>query len=307
MCRGFDDEEVKEGDAAKSMLAFKSFSPIPKPCDESSRWLRVLSDEIAERLVFERDANGRLPNTITLHFRSRSGGGSRSAPILAGALMDGAPDDSISGVLLKQAESLLAKAGAEAFPCKRLALGASNFKPVTTESGRISHFFSSAPAGVVAAASVAVKDGAEEEYCASDLTTYARGRDHAVDGHGGGGAGGHGGGNARDGGASKRGGARGETGSGSIEAMFAKQGAAGKEERIDQRWEEGMSSLEAMGFERVEATRQALASAGGEVAGAIEILVGGGGAAMAGKAVAGKKRGPQQKDIASMFAKQQRR
>lgn len=199
--------------------------------------------------------------------------------------------------MLQQGSALLAKAGAEAFPCTRLALGAGNFKAIATGSGSISHFF--APRQGANASEVGEGDAAHVSGSAHEASPDVRRAACGAAGHA----------------------------VGSIESMFAKQdgGSEGREER----WEEGMAMLESMGFERGDAARRALASARGEVAGAVQVLLGeadsglgpgeqrgsrpacplGRKGAAGGKAVGGQKRGTPQgsMDIASMFAKQARR
>lgn len=141
VCRGHDDEPVKERDKSKSILAFKSFSAVKTPGETIDRWLRMLSEELADRVLSERDTHSRAPRTVVLHFRGRTLG-SRSMPMSSGATADGVTEAASAAILYEQAHTLLGRAGAEAFPCTRLALGAADFRESMTGQGSISHFFS---------------------------------------------------------------------------------------------------------------------------------------------------------------------
>lgn len=70
VARGEDAEPVTPNvnDGAKSINAFKSFAAIPD-APGVHRWLRVLSGELAGRLLEDRVALRRTPKTLKLEYR----------------------------------------------------------------------------------------------------------------------------------------------------------------------------------------------------------------------------------------------
>ena len=73
VARGEDEEavvpNVREG--VKSVNAFKSFAPVTEAA-AVHRWLRVLADELAERLVEDRATHSRAPRHLRSEFRCRT-------------------------------------------------------------------------------------------------------------------------------------------------------------------------------------------------------------------------------------------
>lgn len=68
VCRGVDDEGVKCNLRPKSLLAFKSFSPV-KTFDELQPWLRLLCEELAQRIVTDHESLRRFPKTLVVFHR----------------------------------------------------------------------------------------------------------------------------------------------------------------------------------------------------------------------------------------------
>ena len=96
--RGMSDEPVKAKDVPKSMLAAKSFT-VTSDWAEIERWLRVLCEELANRMADDSAAHNRRPRNLVVHFRCAAVGGktgagqdrSRCARQLSGASVQGAP------------------------------------------------------------------------------------------------------------------------------------------------------------------------------------------------------------------------
>ena len=71
--RGISDEPVTTKDIAKSMLAAKSFAPT-SDFQQLERWLRVLCEELANRMATDSALHSRRPKNFVLHYRIEKAG-----------------------------------------------------------------------------------------------------------------------------------------------------------------------------------------------------------------------------------------
>jgi len=125
--------------------------------------LQVLAEELAERLSDEEATHRRRARTLVLHYRSRTAKGERS---LRCPMPPTGRDGASSAALAAGGAALLARAGADALPCVRLALCATDFSEQGSAAANIGRFFKArgadAPAGGAAAAAAAADEGGDD-------------------------------------------------------------------------------------------------------------------------------------------------
>ena len=135
---GESDAPVAEKAAPKSLTAAKSLDTPAPTAAALDRWLRILADELADRLADD----GRPPRSLSLHYRRRGDGGAErsvSGPAPRGAGGSAPPS---ADALVTAAQALLARAGPAALPCSRVVLVAGDFAPPrATGTASIAHFF----------------------------------------------------------------------------------------------------------------------------------------------------------------------
>ena len=78
-CRGIDYTEVNPRTKIKSMLSAKNFQPALNTSESAARWLRILTADLASRVM--EDEDHRVPKTITIHHRHGGTTKSRQAPL----------------------------------------------------------------------------------------------------------------------------------------------------------------------------------------------------------------------------------
>jgi DNA polymerase eta len=132
--RGIDYSEVNTRTKIKSMLRFpftsyctddsaKNFQPPLNNTESASRWLRILTADLASRI--NEDEDHRLPRTLTIHHRSGGQTKSRQAPLPLSKEMD-------KEFLFTQALSLwrVIEAEGRAFPAINISVAVSGFGDV---------------------------------------------------------------------------------------------------------------------------------------------------------------------------------
>lgn len=68
ICRGLDDEPVKQNLLPMSILAFKSFSPVHTK-EDLAPWIRLLCEDLCGRMESDRKLNRRRPKTLSIQYR----------------------------------------------------------------------------------------------------------------------------------------------------------------------------------------------------------------------------------------------
>lgn len=148
LAQGIDTEEVTPNMKRKQYMSFKSFQPWIQNMEALDPWLASLAEEVVERL---RDDPSRQPKTMVLqhrglleenHARNWIAGRSseltrtvsRSCPFPAGP--------PTTAPIVAAARKLLREKVDMAFPCSRLAIGATDFVEVP-RGPQISTFFTS--------------------------------------------------------------------------------------------------------------------------------------------------------------------
>jgi DNA polymerase eta len=148
-CRGIDYSEVNTRTKIKSMLRFpsivydtdgsaKNFQPPLNNTASASRWLRILTADLASRI--NEDADHRLPKTLTIHHRSGGQTKSRQAPLPLSKEMD-------KEFLFTHALSLwrVIEAEGRAFPAINISVAISGFGDVEEGVQGIKGFLVSGP------------------------------------------------------------------------------------------------------------------------------------------------------------------
>ncbi|ORY83230.1 hypothetical protein BCR37DRAFT_402550 [Protomyces lactucae-debilis] len=132
--RGIDYAEVSTSTQVKSMLSAKSFRPSIDSLEQAERWIRVLTADLASRLL--EDPNQRRPRTLTLHHRIPGASKNRQMPISKG------PDltvDYLSQLGTKLLQQVMAEG--RAFPCFNLSFGLGGFEELEAGVQDIGGFF----------------------------------------------------------------------------------------------------------------------------------------------------------------------
>lgn len=132
--RGIDYSEVSTNTQVKSMLSAKSFRPQIDSIAQAERWIKVLTADLASRLL--EDPNQRRPKTLTMHHRVPGASKTRQAPIPRGPELDNNYLASLSMKLLMQINT-----EGRAFPCFNLSLGLSGFEGLEAGVQDIGGFF----------------------------------------------------------------------------------------------------------------------------------------------------------------------
>jgi hypothetical protein len=146
--RGWDEEAVTPNLKPKSMLAYKSFDPLPT-VDGVRQWLCVLATELVGRMERDREAYHRRPKTLVLQFRGQhrpdhhknwvAGRVAELTPMVSRSCP--MPPSPTHDALVQAALGLFNKCGGQAaLPCTRLALGASDFVDMASDKASISRF-----------------------------------------------------------------------------------------------------------------------------------------------------------------------
>lgn len=132
--RGIDYSEVSTNTQVKSMLSAKSFRPQIDSIVQAERWMKVLTADLASRLL--EDPNQRRPKTLTMHHRIPGSSKTRQAPIPRGPELNNDYLASLSMKLLLQINT-----EGRAFPCFNLSLGLSGFEGLESGAQDIGGFF----------------------------------------------------------------------------------------------------------------------------------------------------------------------
>ncbi|BFZ54802.1 N-acetyltransferase eso1 [Savitreella phatthalungensis] len=132
--RGIDYAEVNTNTQVKSMLSAKSFRPQIDSPAQAERWIRVLTADLASRLL--EDPQQRRPRTLTMHHRVPGASKSRQCPIPKGP-------DLTAPILGALASKLFHQINTEgrAFPCFNLSLGLGGFEGMEDGVQDIGGFF----------------------------------------------------------------------------------------------------------------------------------------------------------------------
>lgn len=162
VCRGVDDEEVKCNLRPKSLLAFKSFSPV-KTFDELQPWLRLLCEELVHRIAADRERLQRFPKTLVVFHRGRSADGgqfSRSLSVSRSTAMPGAARQQTpsAGDVFEAAMSVLLRLDS-IFPCTRIAIGATDMHDLVPEKGKLEALFAKQASAVLSEPAVVTVAG----------------------------------------------------------------------------------------------------------------------------------------------------
>eukprot|EP00891_Asterochloris_glomerata_P006033 jgi/Astpho2/6033/Aster-x1345 len=157
--QGYSDELVQEKERPKSMLAAKSFEPIHEMA-QVERWVGILCEELAVRMVADAVQYNRRPRSLHLHYR-QSFDDVSVTPLLSSLHQQDVGGGNLYGdrsksqpmprfgregptaaALTEAVIGLFRKAG-DAMPCTRLAVSASEFAdgPLADDQGSIMRFF----------------------------------------------------------------------------------------------------------------------------------------------------------------------
>jgi DNA polymerase eta len=132
--RGIDYSEVSTLTQVKSMLSAKSFRPSIDSLAQAERWIRVLTADLASRLL--EDPNQRRPRTLTLHHRVPGASKTRQTPIVKGPELT---VDYLSQLGTKLLQQVMAEG--RAFPCFNLSFGLGGFEELEAGVQDIGGFF----------------------------------------------------------------------------------------------------------------------------------------------------------------------
>lgn len=132
--RGIDYSEVSTSTQVKSMLSAKSFRPQIDSIAQAERWIKVLTADLASRLL--EDPNQRRPKTMTVHHRIPGASKARQIQIPRG-------HDLTNEYLANLGMKLLLQISTEgrAFPCFNLSFGLSGFEGLESGVQDIGGFF----------------------------------------------------------------------------------------------------------------------------------------------------------------------
>ncbi|OLL26007.1 N-acetyltransferase eso1 [Neolecta irregularis DAH-3] len=120
--RGIDYSEVNPRTQIKSMMSAKNFRPNIGNIEQAERWMRILTADLASRLL--EDPLSRRPKTITLHHRGiNRANKSRQAPIPIGKELTADYTSYLAVSLMKSLES---ENGC--YPCTMLSVGLTGFE-----------------------------------------------------------------------------------------------------------------------------------------------------------------------------------
>lgn len=108
ICRGMDDSEVVQRQKAKTLLAAKNFESSHR-VDAAVSWLRILAQELVERMSFEEKHHNRFPRTLTCTFRLHCRATSAFTNVSRAHAMPGPSVKNRAGALVDIAHGLLVK------------------------------------------------------------------------------------------------------------------------------------------------------------------------------------------------------
>lgn len=165
--RGIDYSEVSTNTQVKSMLSAKSFRPQIDSIAQAERWIKVLTADLASRLL--EDPNQRRPKTMTMHHRIPGSSKTRQIPIQRGPELSNEYLASLGTKLLMQINT-----EGRAFPCFNLSLGLSGFAGLETGVQDIGGFFKRA-------FTADVEDVVKDEDSILDKSLQPRSSDHFND------------------------------------------------------------------------------------------------------------------------------
>lgn len=140
LVHGMDgNAEVVQKERTKSMLAAKSFAAT-SDLQVISRWFDILASELESRMKSDLEMYNRRPKTLGVSFRSKSCSQDRTRQSPMPKMPHGNPcKQALSNAAF---EIFKSRCAAEAFPCVRLALSASDFQDCPDEKSSIARFFS---------------------------------------------------------------------------------------------------------------------------------------------------------------------
>mmetsp|Transcript_7478 Transcript_7478/g.27457 ORF Transcript_7478/g.27457 Transcript_7478/m.27457 type:complete len:594 (-) Transcript_7478:3315-5096(-) len=152
VCRGIDDDPVAPNIKAKSLLAFKSFEAVPS-LSQAQPWLSLLATELVGRMEEDFRTHNRKARSLTVHFRSTLRADHRSNWIAGRtseltnthsrtcSMPQGIGDLPTPSAIVQAAKITLQSSAAVAFPCTRIALGASDFVDIPRGVAPITSYF----------------------------------------------------------------------------------------------------------------------------------------------------------------------
>ncbi|KAL6770186.1 POLH1 [Auxenochlorella protothecoides x Auxenochlorella symbiontica] len=141
--QGISMEPVKAREVTKSMLAAKTFYNT-RDLDVIKSWFVVLANELAPRLGIDAEENLRRPKNLTIYYRTETDGEHSRVFLMPRFPPGQGPSPQ---VLAEAAYSyFLTGCMADALPCSRLALSATDFTPVPAAGTSAITRFLSAPA-----------------------------------------------------------------------------------------------------------------------------------------------------------------
>ncbi len=140
LAHGFDgNAEVVQKERTKSMLAAKSFTAT-SDLKIIARWFDILASELESRMKTDLQMYNRRPKTLGVSFRSKSCTQDRTRQSPMPRMPNGEPcKQTLSSAAL---EIFKSRCAAEAFPCVRLAVSASDFQNCPDKKSSIARFFS---------------------------------------------------------------------------------------------------------------------------------------------------------------------
>lgn len=141
-CRGEDGSEVVRRREAKTLLAAKSFTPTSS-LDIACSWLKVLAEELVERLSYEQEHHSRHASTLTCSFRLYNVQSKGAVSLSRSATMPSESVKSRAAAIVEIAKSILQRisTGKEnKFPISFCGLTGSNFQKRASGSHSIIQF-----------------------------------------------------------------------------------------------------------------------------------------------------------------------
>ncbi|KAK9827976.1 hypothetical protein WJX81_003639 [Elliptochloris bilobata] len=145
---GCSDEPVMVRELPKTMLAAKSFEKTTSSA-AIARWLRILAEELAERLAADGAENARRPRSLSVTYRGSTNGVYNPTDRSKSGSMPRAGKNGVySAEVLAEAAAALLRRADDAVPCYRLAVTVGDFTPaaLSCEQGSIARFFAPAAA-----------------------------------------------------------------------------------------------------------------------------------------------------------------
>eukprot|EP00178_Gracilaria_changii_P002647 TRINITY_DN1395_c0_g1_i1.p1 TRINITY_DN1395_c0_g1~~TRINITY_DN1395_c0_g1_i1.p1 ORF type:complete len:526 (+),score=67.01 TRINITY_DN1395_c0_g1_i1:157-1734(+) len=146
--RGIDDSEVVEREATKSLLAAKNFKPEDSLKTVEKQWLPLLSEELNNRMIADRQTNNRDARTLKVSFRVKMVGGHTRLNVSRSTAMPQTSCENRVGSIVDAALTVLKNAmfkeGQFAFPISFIGLTATNFASKAEQGESIKKYFASA-------------------------------------------------------------------------------------------------------------------------------------------------------------------